>query len=420
MTLQAVEKQFSMLKDKEIIVGITGGIAAYKTADLVRQLTKKGANVHVVMTKNAMEFVTPLTFQTISGNPVIHKMFELFAGSKIGHITLSDIADQLVIVPATANIIGKVANGIADDFLSTMVMATTVPVFFVPSMNTKMWSSKMVQANIEKLKDAGYEFMEPASGDLACGTEGKGRLPAIEEILERMEDIFTNKDLTEETVLVTAGPTMEFIDPVRCITNRSSGKMGYAVAKMAKRRGADVMLITGPATIEFPRNDIDVVRITTACQMRDAVMEHYKKASVVIMTAAVADFRCREENCQKIKKKGDSNYMTLELEKNPDIIGELGKVKEQRIIVGFAAETENLLDNAKEKLKKKNLDMIVANDVAKAGIGFGSDNNEVMIIEKSGKAKQVPLLSKEEIANIILDSVKKALKNKKRIKEDWY
>ncbi|MBP6941584.1 MAG: bifunctional phosphopantothenoylcysteine decarboxylase/phosphopantothenate--cysteine ligase CoaBC [Syntrophorhabdaceae bacterium] len=420
MTPQAVERQFSMLKDKEIIVGITGGIAAYKTADLVRQLTKKGANVHVVMTKNAMEFVTPLTFQTISGNPVIHKMFELFAGSKIGHITLSDIADQLVIVPATANIIGKVANGIADDFLSTMVMATTVPVFFVPSMNTKMWSSKMVQANIEKLKDAGYEFMEPASGDLACGTEGKGRLPAIEEILERMEDIFTNKDLTEETVLVTAGPTMEFIDPVRCITNRSSGKMGYAVAKMAKRRGADVMLITGPATIEFPRNDIDVVRITTACQMRDAVMEHYKKASVVIMTAAVADFRCREENCQKIKKKGDSNYMTLELEKNPDIIGELGKVKEQRIIVGFAAETENLLDNAKEKLKKKNLDMIVANDVAKAGIGFGSDNNEVMIIEKSGKAKQVPLLSKEEIANIILDSVKKALKNKKRIKEDWY
>jgi len=420
MTPQAVERQFSMLKDKEIIVGITGGIAAYKPADLVRQLTKKGANVHVVMTKNAMEFVTPLTFQTISGNPVIHKMFELFAGSKIGHITLSDIADQLVIVPATANIIGKVANGIADDFLSTMVMATTVPVFFVPSMNTKMWSSKMVQANIEKLKDAGYEFMEPASGDLACGTEGKGRLPAIEEILERMEDIFTNKDLTEETVLVTAGPTMEFIDPVRCITNRSSGKMGYAVAKMAKRRGADVMLITGPATIEFPRNDIDVVRITTACQMRDAVMEHYKKASVVIMTAAVADFRCREENCQKIKKKGDSNYMTLELEKNPDIIGELGKVKEQRIIVGFAAETENLLDNAKEKLKKKNLDMIVANDVAKAGIGFGSDNNEVMIIEKSGKAKQVPLLSKEEIANIILDSVKKALKNKKRIKEDWY
>ena len=419
MMMQGIEKQFSMLKDKEIIVGITGGIAAYKTAELVRQLTKKGANVHVVMTKNAMEFVTPLTFQTISGNPVIHEMFELFAGSRIGHIALSDIADQLVIVPATANMIGKVANGIADDFLSTMVMATTVPVFFVPSMNTKMWSSKIVEENIQKLKDAGYELMEPASGDLACGTEGKGRLPAIEEILEKMEDIFTGKDLAGERILVTAGPTMEYIDPVRCITNRSSGKMGYAVAKMAKRRGADVVLITGPTSIQFPRSDIDIVHITTALEMRDAVMEHYRSAGVIVMTAAVADFRCREENCQKIKKKGDSKYMALELEKNPDIIGELGKVKEERIVVGFAAETENLFDNAKEKLKNKNLDLIVANDVAKPGIGFGSDSNEVTIIEKSGKMRQVPLLSKDEISNIILDSIKKILK-KKRTKDDWY
>lgn len=417
--ISATEKQFSMLKDKEIIVGITGGIAAYKTAELVRQLTKKRANVHVVMTKNAMEFVTPLTFQTISGNPVIHEMFELFAGSKIGHIALSDIADQLVIVPATANIIGKVANGIADDFLSTMVMATTVPVFFVPSMNTKMWSSKIVEANIQKLKDAGYELMEPASGDLACGTEGKGRLPAIEEILEKMEDIFTGKDLAGERILVTAGPTTEYIDPVRCITNRSSGKMGYAVAKMAKRRGADVALITGPTSIQFPRNDIDIVHVTTALEMRNVVMEHYRSASVIIMTAAVADFRCREENCQKIKKKGGDNHMTLELERNPDIIAELGKVKEERIIVGFAAETENLFENAREKLKNKNLDLIVANNVAKPGIGFGSDNNEVTIIARSGKMKQVPLLSKDEISNIILDSIKKILK-KKRIKDDWY
>jgi len=419
MMVRGIEKQFSMLKDKEIIVGITGGIAAYKTADLVRQLTKKGANVHVVMTKNAMEFVTPLTFQTISGNPVIHEMFELFAGSKIGHIALSDIADQLVIVPATANIIGKVANGIADDFLSTMVMATTVPVFFVPSMNAKMWSSKIVEANIQKLKDTGYELMEPASGDLACGTEGKGRLPAMEEILEKMEDIFTGKDLAGERILVTAGPTMEYIDPVRCITNRSSGKMGYAVAKMAKRRGADVALITGPTSIQFPRNDIDIVHVTTALEMRDVVMEHYRSAGVVIMTAAVADFRCREENCQKIKKKGDDNCMTLELEKNPDIIAELGRVKEERIIVGFAAETENLFDNAREKLKNKNLDLIVANNVAKPGIGFGSDSNEVTIIARSGKMRQVPLLSKDEISNIILDSIKKILK-KKRTKDDWY
>jgi phosphopantothenoylcysteine decarboxylase/phosphopantothenate--cysteine ligase len=409
-----------MLKNKEIIVGITGGIAAYKTIELIRSLTKKGANVHVVMTKNAMEFITPLTFQTVSGNPVIHEMFELFAGSKIGHITLSDIADQLVIVPATANIIGKVANGIADDFLTTMVMATTVPVFFVPSMNTKMWGSPMVQANILKLKEAGYEMMEPASGDLACGTEGKGRLPAIEEIVEKMEDIFTEKDLAGERILVTAGPTTEFIDPVRCITNRSSGKMGYAIAKIAKRRGAEVALISGLTSIQMPRNDIPMVHVTTACDMRDAVMEHYKNATIIIKTAAVADFKCKNENCQKIKKKGDSDYMMLELEKNPDIIGELGKVKGDRIIVGFAAETENLVDHALEKLKKKNLDLIIANNVAKAGIGFGSNDNEVTIIEKSGSTKQVPKLNKDEIAHIILDSVKKVMKKRKKVKEDWY
>jgi phosphopantothenoylcysteine decarboxylase/phosphopantothenate--cysteine ligase len=372
------------------------------------------------MTKNAMEFITPLTFQTVSGNPVIHEMFELFAGSKIGHITLSDIADQLVIVPATANIIGKVANGIADDFLTTMVMATTVPVFFVPSMNTKMWGSPMVQANILKLKEAGYEMMEPASGDLACGTEGKGRLPVIEEIIEKMEDIFTEKDLAEERILVTAGPTTEFVDPVRCITNRSSGKMGYAIAKIAKRRGAEVALIAGSTAIQLPRNDIPITHVITARDMRDAVMEHYKDATIIIKTAAVADFKCKDENCQKIKKKGDSDYMVLELEKNPDIVGELGKVKGNRIVVGFAAETENLIEHAFEKLKKKNLDLIIANNVAKAGIGFGSDDNEVTIIERSGSTKQVPKLSKDEIAHIILDAVKKVIKKRKKAKEDWY
>ena len=233
------------MQKREIIVGVTGGIAAYKITELVRALTKLGANVHVVMTKNAMEFITPLTFQTISGNPVTHEMFELLTGGKIGHIALSDIADQMVIAPATANVIGKVANGIADDFLTTMVMATRVPVLFVPSMNTKMWESSIVQGNIEKLKENGYQFMEPASGDLACGWQGKGRLPPIEDIVEKMEDIFTEKDYLDQRVLVTAGPTIEFIDPVRCITNRSSGKMGYAIAKIARRRGAEVVLITG-------------------------------------------------------------------------------------------------------------------------------------------------------------------------------
>ena len=415
-----MEKHFTMLKNKEIIVGVSGGIAAYKTVELIRNLTRAGANVNVVMTKNAMEFVTPLTFQTVSGNTVIHEMFELFAGSKIGHITLSDIADLLVIAPATANIIGKIANGIADDFLTTMVMATTVPVFFVPSMNTKMWGSPMVQANVERLKNAGFELMEPASGDLACGTEGKGRLPTIEEIVEKIEDIFTAKDLADERILITAGPTTEFIDPVRCITNRSSGKMGYAIAKIARRRGAEVTLITGPTAVELPRTDIRRIPVTTACEMRDAVLNNYKDASIIIKTAAVADFRCKDENCQKIKKKSDSNYMTLELEKNPDIIGELGKIKGDRIIVGFAAETENLVEHAQEKLKKKNIDLIVANNVAKAGIGFGSDENEVVIIEQSGSMKKVPRMSKDEIANIILDSVKKAIKKRKKTKEDWY
>ncbi len=415
-----MDGQFTMLRNKEIIVGITGGIAAYKTAELVRELTKRGANVHVVMTKNAMEFVTPLTFQTLSGNPVVHEMFELFAGSKIGHIALSDVADQMVIVPATANIIGKIANGIADDFLTTMVMATTVPILFVPSMNTKMWGSPMVQANIERLKDAGYEFMEPSSGDLACGTSGKGRLPSIEEIAEKMEDIFTEKDLVNERIMITAGPTMEYIDPVRCITNRSSGKMGYAIAKIAKRRGAEVILITGKTYVPPPRTDVDVIEVETACEMRDAVMAHYGGCTVIIKAAAVADFKCRNETCQKIKKKEGSEFMMLELEKNPDIIAELGKVKEQRVLIGFAAETESILEHATEKLKRKNLDVIIANDVAKEGIGFGSDNNEVVVIEASGSMKHVPIMSKDEIANIILDAAKKVLKKKKRVVEDWY
>ncbi|MCX5811553.1 MAG: bifunctional phosphopantothenoylcysteine decarboxylase/phosphopantothenate--cysteine ligase CoaBC [Proteobacteria bacterium] len=409
-----------MLNGKEIIVGITGGIAAYKTAELVRELTKRGANVHVVMTKNAMEFVTPLTFQTISGNPVIHEMFELFSGSKIGHIALSDIADQMVIVPATANIIGKIANGIADDFLTTMVMAIIVPILFVPSMNTKMWESKIVQMNMEKLKDAGYEFMEPGTGDLACGTVGKGRLPTIEEIVEKMEDIFTVKDLIGERILITTGPTTEFIDPVRCITNMSSGKMGFAIARIAKRRGAEVILITGRTQLPPPRSDIEIIEVTTALEMRDAVMQHFKRCTIIIKAAAVADFKCMAKNCQKIKKKGNEDTMVLELEKNPDIIGELGRVKENRILVGFAAETENLIEHATEKLKKKNLDLIVANNVAKKGIGFGSDNNEVTIIETTGRIKQVPMRNKEEIGYIILDAVKRLMKKRIKAEDDWY
>jgi len=287
-------------------------------------------------------------------------------------------------------------------------------------MNTKMWESKIVQMNMQKLKDSAYEFMEPGTGDLACGTVGKGRLPAIEEIVEKMEDIFTEKDLEGERILITTGPTTEFIDPVRCITNMSSGKMGFAIAKVAKRRGAQVILITGRTQTPPPMNDIEIINVTTACEMRDAVMQHYKRCTIIIKAAAVADFRCIAENCHKIKKKGNENTMLLELEKNPDIIGELGKVKEDRILVGFAAETENLIEHAAEKLKNKNLDMIVANDVSKAGIGFGSDNNEVTIIGASGHIKQVPIHSKEEIGHIILDAVKKLMKKRIKVEDDWY
>lgn len=409
-----------MLKNREIIVGIAGGIAAYKTAELVRLLTKKGANVHVVMTKNAMEFVTPLTFQTISGNPVTHNMFELLAGSKIGHISLSDIADQMVIAPATANVIGKVANGVADDFLTTMIMATTVPILFVPSMNTKMWESRIVQDNINRLRDGCYEFMEPALGDLACGWSGKGRMPEVEDILEKMEDIFTTKDLVNERILITAGPTTEFIDPVRCITNRSSGKMGYAIAKIARRRGADVVLISGRTALPPPRIDVPTITVTTAAEMREAVMEHFRRATVVIKAAAVADYRCKAENCQKIKKRHGEEEITLELARNPDILAELGANKGNRIIVGFAAETNDLIEHATEKLQKKNLDMIVANDITQNGIGFASDQNEVTLIDSVGRTRHIPRLPKDEIASIILDSIKKVIKRKRKVEDDWY
>jgi phosphopantothenoylcysteine decarboxylase/phosphopantothenate--cysteine ligase len=326
----------------------------------------------------------------------------------------------MVIAPATANVIGKVANGIADDFLTTMVMATRVPVLFVPSMNTKMWESSIVQGNIEKLKENGYQFMEPVTGDLACGWQGKGRLPPIDDIVEQMEDIFTEKDYLDQRVLVTAGPTIESIDPVRCITNRSSGKMGYAIAKMARRRGAEVVLITGITSLPPPRSDIRVINVMTAEQMRAVVMEEQRRASVIIKAAAVADYRCKEESCEKIKKKKGRDDITLALTKNPDILEELGQVIGDRALVGFAAETDNVIKHAKEKLQRKHLDLIVANDVSKSGIGFGADDNEVTIIDAAGGAVHVPKLSKDEIAQIILDEALKVAKKKKKTEEDWY
>ena len=392
-----------ILTDKEIILGVTGGIAAYKAAELVRELIKKGAKVHVVMTRNAQEFITPLTFQTLSCNPVQTDLFSLIEDSRIGHVALADMADIVVIAPATANIIGKVAHGIADDFLSTMIMATKCPVLFAPSMNVNMWGSAAVKQNGEKLKKAGYHFIGPEEGDLACEVIGKGRLAAVADIVERIEGLLTEKDMNGKRILITAGPTHEPIDPVRFISNRSSGRMGFALAKMATRRGADVILISGPTHLPVPGGNIRFVPVGTASEMREAVLEHYKECSVIIKAAAVSDYHPKSVSKQKLKKLDAS--ASLELERNPDIIGEIGSLKGDRVLVGFAAETRNLIANARKKLKEKYLDLIVANDVSRSDSGFATETNKVVIIDSRGKVDPLPLKSKDEVANIILERV---------------
>ena len=400
-----------MLKDREIVLGVTGGIAAYKAAEFVRLLVKKGAHVHVVMSQNAQEFVTPLTFQTLSGNPVVTDPFALLEDSQIGHIALADLAELIVILPATANIIGKIANGIADDFLSTMVMASKAPVLFAPSMNVNMWQNQALQKNIQILLERGYQIIEPGEGELACHWYGKGRLAELDEVMEKAEDLFCQKDLKGERILITAGPTQEPIDPVRFITNHSSGKMGYALALVAKRRGAEVILVTGPALLSLPRRDIEVIPIHTAAEMREAVLSHVEECTVVIKAAAVSDYRPRIISKTKLKK-AEPHY-SLELERTTDILGEVGKRKDDRIVVGFAAETEDLIANARRKLLEKNLDFIVVNDVTKPGSGFNSDTNQVKILFPSGEVKDLPMMSKEEVSQVILDDVATLLRQKK-------
>ena len=404
-----------MLKGKKVVVGITGGIAAYKAAEFVRLLVKEEVDVHVVMTENAQKFIAPLTFQTLSGNPVVSDPFALLEDATIGHIALADLAELVVILPATANTIGKIANGIADDFLSTMVMATKAPVLFVPSMNVNMWENKALQKNIQTLLDMGYPLLEPGEGELACHWYGKGRLPELNEVVEKMEDILSTKDLMGEQILVTGGPTQEPIDPVRFITNRSSGKMGYALAKMARRRGAEVILITGPASLPLPRRDIKFLPVRSAEEMRKTVFTHLEESSVVIKAAAVSDYRPKVISEKKIKK-GESET-TLTLERTKDILEELGKKKGNRILIGFAAETEDLIANAKKKLKEKNLDFIVVNDVTRPEAGFGSDTNQVKIIYPSGQIKDLPLMTKEGVSQLILDEVVRLLKRRKKQKE---
>lgn len=391
-----------MLKGRKIVLGVTGGIAAYKAAELVRELVKAQAEVHVVMTRNAQAFIAPLTFQTLSGNPVTTELFNLMAESEIGHIALADRAEVLVIAPATANIIGKIVAGIADDMLTTIVMATQAPVLLAPAMNVHMWENPICQENIQRLRSRGYHFIDPEAGELACGYEGIGRLAEIPAIVEEIRVLLSPKDFSGEKILVTAGPTEEPIDPVRFLSNHSSGKMGFALARAARRRGAEVTLISGPTALSVPPQ-IKYIAVRSAAQMREAVLNHLESASILIMAAAVSDYRPKQRAPEKIKKS--KLETVLELELNPDILAEAGKKKNSRIMVGFAAETENLLQNTREKLEKKNLDLIVANDVTLPGAGFKADTNIVKIMDRSGKVEELPLMTKEDLADCILDRI---------------
>lgn len=393
-----------MTEVKTIAIGITGGIAAYKVTELVSRLVKKGFQIEVIMTEAATKLVAPLTFSTLSGNPVRCEMFQEKVGERVEHISIAERADLLVVVPATANIIGKAANGIADDLLSTTIMAAQSPVMYFPAMNTMMWEHPVQQENVAKLKSLGFTVIDPDEGFLACGTTGKGRLGSIDMIEEKILDtvyaLKKGRDLTGKTVLVTAGPTAEPIDPVRFLTNRSSGKMGYALARAARRRGATVHLVSGPVKLDAPR-DLHFYPVNTALEMQDQVAKIYPQADITIMAAAVADYRVAETAKQKIKK--DKETLTLQLVKNPDILASLGEYK-HGFLVGFAAETENLAENALAKLKKKNLDMIVANNVAAEGAGFDCDTNIVTIFTKNG-SWELTKMSKETLADTIIDYI---------------
>ncbi len=392
-----------MLQGKCIVLGVSGGIAAYKAAELLRLLVKSGAEAHVVMTRSAREFIAPLTFQTLSGNPVHTELFDLIQEQEIGHISLADRADLVLVAPATANLVGKVANGIADDLLTTTIMATRAKVLFAPAMNSNMWNNPVYRQNQAKLEDLGYHFIEPVYGDLACGWQGPGKLPDPQEIFNAAQVLLGSSELSGKTVLVTAGPTREELDPVRFLSNYSSGKMGYAIARAARNRGARVILVSGPVSLTEPAG-VETVHVVSAQEMYRAVMEKAVQADVIIKAAAVADFRPVRRGEQKTKK-GPAEAMTVELQRNPDILAELGRQKGHRILVGFAAETEELLKHAREKLTGKNLDMIVANDVTQEGAGFDGDTNIVRLLTADGKIEELPQMSKDLVAGLLLDRI---------------
>jgi len=392
------------MKNRKVVIGVTGGIAAYKACELASRLSQAGAQVRVVMTGNAQRFVSPLTFATLISHPVATDMW--LERDEIAHISLADFAEVLIVAPATANIIGKLATGIADDLLSTTLLTATCPVLLAPAMNTRMWESAAVQANLGRLRERGVTIIEPEAGHLACGDAGPGRLPASEVLIEAIEralGIETDSPLAGRRVLVTAGPTREALDPVRFISNPSSGKMGYALAEAAVARGAEVFLVSGPTQLADPAGT-EVVRVTSAAEMHDAVQARAGEVDIFIGTAAVADFRPARAEGSKIKK-GERQELTVSLERTPDILAGVAGWEPQPLIVGFAAETEDLHANAERKLCEKNMDLIVANDVTAQGSGFGAETNRVTILDAHGGAEELPTMGKAEVAAHVLDRV---------------
>ncbi|MCI1589675.1 bifunctional phosphopantothenoylcysteine decarboxylase/phosphopantothenate--cysteine ligase CoaBC [Heyndrickxia oleronia] len=394
---------------KKILLCVTGGIAVYKAAALTSKLTQAGAKVKVIMSKSACQFVTPLTFQALSRNDVYTDTFDEKNSEVIAHIDLADWADLVLIAPATANIIGKLANGIADDMISTTLLATSAPIWIAPAMNVHMYDHPAVKRNITILADFGYQFVEPSEGYLACGYVGKGRLEEPEKVVQLLGEYFkeSKQELKGKTILITAGPTKEIIDPVRYLTNRSSGKMGYALAEEAVKMGAEVILVSGDVGLKIP-DQVVHVPIVSAQDMFEAVMKHYKHADIVIKSAAVADYRPKEVLSQKMKKK--EGNLVLELERTKDILKELGLKQDKPYLVGFAAETEKVDEYAWGKLERKNADMIVANDVSKEGAGFAGDTNIVTMYKKNHTKRALPLLSKNETAKAILGEVIQEIK----------
>lgn len=394
-----------MLSNKKIILGVTGGIAVYKAADLVSKLRKQNANVEVIMTKNSMEFVTPLTFQTMSNNMVHYDMFKEITNFNVEHISLAQSADIILIAPATANTISKIACGIADNLLTTVIMASKAKVIFAPAMNTTMYNSPIVQENIEKLKKIGHEFIEPGIGILACGDYGAGKMAEPSDIVDYVIRNFVEKDLLNKKIVITAGPTIEPLDPVRYVTNHSSGKMGYSLAEDAKNRGAKVVLISGPTNLSPPK-DIEFIKVNTTREMLEAVGTYFSDCDVLIKSAAPLDYRPELVSDIKIKKSnGEVDELNLKFIRNPDIAEYYGKQKKKQIIVGFAAETNNLYEYAVGKINKKNFDFIVANDITEKGAGFKGDTNIVTIINNKGEFKKYPIMNKIDVAKLILDKV---------------